>query len=102
MGEPVLVAVRVLGAELVSAPAGCPDDEWHLAATAEHVADVRGSVHHLVHRHQDEIDGHHLGDRSQPGHGGPDCGADDHLFRDRGVEHPLLAELLHQAAGDLE
>ena len=102
MGEPVLVAMGMLRPQLVAAAAGRAYDQRDLGPPAEHIADVRRGVHHLVHRDHDEVDGHHLGDRPQPRHGGANGGADDDLLGDGRVEHALLAELLHQPAGHFE
>src|SRR5437588_920448 len=102
VGIQVLIAVRVLGTQLMTAAPGRPDHQRDLRPAAKHVADVGRGVDHLVHRHHDEVDGHHLGHRAKPGHRGADGGPDNDFFGDRGVEHPLFPELLPQAARDLE
>src|SRR5438445_984004 len=100
--EPVkhLEAVRVLGRKLMAGAAGHSDHQRHLRFAAEHVPDLRGVVDDLVVRDQREVDGHHLDDRSQPEHRRADGAADDHLFRDRCVDHALLAEAVQQALSD--
>jgi hypothetical protein len=92
----------VLRAQLVAAAPRRPDHDRDGDAAAEHVVNVRGSVHDLVEGDEHEVDRHHLRHRAQPGHGGADGGADDHLFGNGCVQHPLFTEFFHQPTGDLE
>ena len=97
-----LEAVRVGRAELMAAAARHPDHERDPDLAVEHVGDRRGVVDDLVEGEQREVDRHQLDDRPQPAHRGADAGADDRVLGDRHVADAALAELLHQALGDLE
>ena len=77
-----------------------PDDHRHRDALA--VVELRGDVDELVEAAGDEVGELHLADRPQPLDRGADRGADDRVLGQRRVEHPLGAELLHEAVGDLE
>ena len=84
-------------------------------------APVRGADHHrdaevavrsvpepgglgddLVERRMDEVRELDLRDRQEAVQRHPDRDPDDPRFRQRRVDHPLLAELLHPAVGDPE
>jgi hypothetical protein len=91
----------VLRGQLRAGTARRANHERHAHLAAEHVLNLRGVVDDLVHRHQDEVDRHDLDHRPQAHHGGADAGADEPLFRDRGLAHAHGAVLLPQAGRDL-
>ena len=57
---------------------------------------------HMVNGLHREVEGHELADRPQPVEGGADGQASEAHLGDRGVDDPLVAILLPQAARDLE
>ena len=79
-----------------------PDDDRqpHLAPRA--VVHLRHLRHDLVVRRVDEAVELDLADRPVAADGQADRGADDAGLGQRGVDHPLLAEVLLQAVGDPE
>ncbi len=87
--------------ELLTAATRRPDHHGNCRLTAEHRVDFRRVVDDLVHRDDREVDRHDLDDGSQAQHRGTDRSADESLFGDRGVTHPLGTELGEQAGGDL-
>ena len=77
-------------------------DQGRGRLAAEHVAELGGLVEDLVEADAEEVDEHQLGHRPQAGGGGARRGADEGALGDRRVEHPVAAELRHQALGDAE
>ena len=100
--RPVLDGLRVLGAEAEAAAVGGADHERHRHLAAGHVAHLRDLVGEVVPAAGEEVGEHDLRDRPHPGHRRAHGGADDGLLGDRGVPHPLRAELLEQPDGRLE
>lgn len=89
------------GPELLPATARGADHEGHACLAAEHAVDLRGVVDDLIEREQREVDRHDLHHRAEAEHCRADRGAGEPLLGDGGVPHPLLPELLEQAARDL-
>ena len=83
------------------APFGRADDHRAADLAAEHRADLGRVVDDLVHRDQDEVEGHDLDDRALPAIAAPTARADEALLADRRVAHAVGAELVQQAGGDL-
>ena len=98
--EPRLRVLRVERAAREPAARGQPDHDRHRQALA--VVHLRGDVDELVEPAGDEVGELHLADRLQALDRGADGGADDRVLGQRRVEHPLGAELLGEAVGDLE
>ena len=100
-GEPALEALRMLSGELVAGAVGRADDQWAAHLAAEHGSDLGCVIDDLVHRDEQEIEGHDLDHRALAEHRGADARADEPLLGDRGVAHAVGPELVEQAGGDL-
>ena len=62
-----------------------------------HESQLGGIVDQLVGGDTDEVHDHDLGDRQHPVDGRADGRTDDGGFRDRGVQHPVVAVLRRQS-----
>ena len=91
-----------MGRGALYAPRRHPQDQRHVHLAAEHVAHLGDLVHDLVHGARDEVGEVHVRHGTHPADGRTQGGADDRRFRDRRVEDPILAELLHEPLGDGE
>ena len=100
-GEPALEALRMLRGELVAGAVGRADDQWAAHLAAEHGSDLGCVIDDLVHRDEQEVEGHDLDHRALAEHRGADAGADEALLGDRGVAHAVGPELVEQTGGDL-
>src|SRR5579859_7267529 len=91
----------MLRRQLVAGAVGRADHQRTADLAAEHRADLRGVVDHLIHGDQQEVDRHDLDDRALAEHRRADAGTDEALFGDRRVADAVGAELLEQAGGHL-
>src|SRR6476660_9743396 len=79
-----------------------PDHHRHRPGTLGPVGDLRDLRDDLVEAGKNEAVELDLGDRSIAAHSQTDCGADDPGFGERGVQYPVVTEILLQAIGDAE
>src|SRR3954465_14110775 len=100
MGEDRVMTPGMLTGGADAGPNLGPDGDWALGLPAEHIAEFGALVEDLVHTAAKEVDEHQLGNRSQAGSGRSDRRADETCLGDRGVEHPVAAELLDETLGD--
>jgi hypothetical protein len=102
VGEPRLEALRVLRRGPGAGPERGPQHHRHAGGAAEHVVDLGGLVDDLVHRLVGEVGELDLHDRTHPGEGRADGGADDAELGDGGVTDPVAAEAVVEVAADAE
>jgi hypothetical protein len=100
-GGPALEALGMLRCELVAGAVGRSDDQWAAHLATEHGADLGCVIDDLVHRDEQEVEGHDLDHRALAEHRGADPRADKALLGDRAVAHAVGPELVEQAGGDL-
>jgi hypothetical protein len=91
----------VLRAKLVAGATRSAHHHGNVELTARHVEHLGGAVHNLVKRQHGEIEGHHLHDRPQAGHGRAHAEAGKSQLRDGGVQHPHGPEFIQHAFADL-
>ena len=101
MGKITLRALAVLCPTGRCADRG-PHDHRDRELAPGHVAELGRLVDELVHALEEKIGVLHVGDRPHPEHGRADSRASDGFFTDRRVDHPAVAELLHQAEVNTE
>ena len=84
------------------APTGRSHDHRDRELAAGHVAELGRLVHKLVHALEEKIGVLHVGDGPHAEHRRADSRPCDRFFTDRRIDHPLVAELLHQAEVNAE
>src|SRR5579872_4938282 len=98
--EPRLRVLGVIRASGEPAATWKPHRDRHGQALA--VVHLPGDIDQLVEAAGDEVGELHLADRAHADDGCSDRGADDPRLGQRGVHHPVGAELLDEAVSDLE
>ncbi len=92
----------MLSGQAEARPAGGANHQRQGILPARHVPQLGRLVDDGVHAAGEEVGEHDLGHRPHPRHGRSHRRAHDGVLADGRVEHPLRAELLHQAGGDGE
>ena len=100
MREPDLQVLRVRGRQLIATTARGTNHQRDRALPAEHGIDFRGMIDNLIHRQDDEIDGHDLHDGTQPEHGGTGSHPDKPIFDNGRVHHPFGAKFIQEPGRD--
>ena len=90
-------ALGVLGRHARTAAGSADDRQREVAGASHHVAEFRGLVEDLVHRHVEERRHEEVDDGHEPRGGSPKTRADEGGLRDRRVADPVRPELVRQS-----
>ena len=101
MSVPAAVILAVLGTDPGRGTIRTPEDDRALNLTARHIERLGGGIDHMINGLHGKVERHELDDRLQAGHRRTDAQTGEPMLGNRGVNHPLGAELVQQTTAHL-